>query len=404
MFNLFNLIDEENKKQEEVQVVQNQQGNAEEPVVVANETTNTPVESEAAEVCTDIAVVDALPATKITNDEVIDAEFVEIVEEVKTTPEMDAASQIREKMNVANSEEVVTDFSDSDVSEQEKKLEEAEDNKNSIANKVAAAKSTAKTEDKFEPNEFTIIRYNGQDIPVTKYLTAEELAEGISVKKKDKEERKPVTAEELRKRMEKDYPELVPAYTELFFIEKKGATYIVPIQKAKKKGAESVSSDTNSAFPIIPYEILGQFIELAKLFAEQSYEVHADIYFNLETRNYVLDVPGQFVHPYWCEVNEEPTDIIERIGLSSVKVAEIHSHHDMRPIPSAQDNASERVPKMNYIIVGNINDFYPSITARRFNGTNWDKLELTKLFKRPSSPLPKFDGNKISFTKGAVAR
>ncbi|RKJ73744.1 hypothetical protein D7X33_20210 [Butyricicoccus sp. 1XD8-22] len=390
MFNLFNLIDEENnKKQEEVKEVQattTQHGQTtEEPTVGVSETATSTVGNKTAEVCTN---------------------NVEDVGETNPTAEttsIDPAAQIREKMNNANSNEMVTDFSDSDVSEQEKKLEE-EENKNSIANKVAASK-TAKTEekDKFAPNEFTIIRYYGQDIPVTQYLTPEELAEGLPVKKNGSEERKPVTAEDLRKRMEKEHPELVSSHTELLFIEKKGASYIVPTIKAKKKGAEPVSNDADSAFPLIPYSILGQFIELAKLFAEQHYEVHADIYFNLETRTYTLDVPGQLVHQYWCEVTEDTRDVIQRIGLSSVKVAEIHSHHYMRPIPSSQDNASETVPKIKYIIVGNIGDFYPSITARTYNGQNWDKLNIANVFERPSYALPNFDGNKIAFKKGAIA-
>lgn len=311
--------------------------------------------------------------------------------------QIDVASQIREKMD--NATEVKTNFNDFDVSEEEKKLENQEEEMKSVPTAIKSAKPDS---EKFEPNEFTIIRYFGQDIAVTEYITPEELAEGVLVKKKGEEVRQPITAEILRKRMEKDYPELVASHTELLFIEKKGQTYIVVAIKAKKKGAELVSTDTASAFPLIPYFILAQFIELARLFGEQSYEVHADIYFDMVEKKYLLDVPGQAVHRYWCEVTEDTYSVIERLGMDVHKVAEIHSHHYMRPLPSGQDNSTETVPGMNYVIVGEIGNYFPSITARKFNGFDWDILKVEQLFERPLSSLPHFDGNKISFKKGLV--
>lgn len=430
MFNLFNLVDEDNKKQEEVKNNNKQGQTTEESTVELKEDLPT-VDNNAAKACTEMVLVGTELESK-NNTQIIDAEFVEVVEDSQPTTEtsnqLDTAAQIREKMNEAKSDNFITEFNDPEVTKQEQKLEEEKED-------ATTTKPVVKKEEKekFAPNEFTIIRYYGQDIPVTKFLTVEELAEGILGTKNGEQVRKPITAEELRKRMEKVYPELVSSHTELLFIEKKGVSYIVPTIKAKKKGAELVTNDTVSAFPLIPYRILGQFIELAKLFAEQHYEVHADIYYNYESKEFLLDVPGQAVHEYWCKVTESERDIYARIGKSLSdgteldeddlilltgtcrKVVEIHSHHTMQPIPSAVDNVSETVPTMNYVIVGNIQNDYPSITARRRrkDGQGWDVLDPFNLFERPpyksskvlkntSYQLPNFDTSKFSFVKGAL--
>lgn len=86
----------------------------------------------------------------------------------------------------------------------------------------------------FTPNEDTIIRYYGETFEITSFLTSEELAEGFLVKKNDETERIPLEPEMLRKRMEKEFPELVKAHTEIIFLKDKNI--IIPTMKAKRKG------------------------------------------------------------------------------------------------------------------------------------------------------------------------
>lgn len=274
-----------------------------------------------------------------------------------------------------------------------KKLE-----KESTATVAEKAKAKATEAPKFEPNEDTVIRFYGESIQISAYFSAEELAEGQLVKKKDETQRIPLTEELLRKRMEKDYPELVKDFTEIIFIPAKNL--IVPMIKAKKKGCiqEEVSSSTDdaSSFPKIPHSMLESFITLAKTYAKYNLEVHADVYFRPETNDYFLDIPEQTVHQYWVEVTEEGFSIVSRV-LDAVKVLEIHSHHDMMAFPSTQDNASERVPGMHYAIVGNVNRYYPDVFLRQFIsdeiGHSIKKVE--EVFESPFQALPSFDANVI---------
>lgn len=267
------------------------------------------------------------------------------------------------------------------------------------ANKPKTSKPAAKAEEPFTPNEDTVIRYYGESFAITSYFTPEELAEGLLVKKKDDEtERKPLTEELLRKRMEKDFPELVKEFTEIIYLKEKNI--IVPTMKAKKKGncGEVLSTDSTSPFSIkIPFSILRDFIAIAKLYGELRLEVHGDIYFKPSDKSYFLDIPEQLVHPYWTEVTEASYSVAERIQMDAIKVAEIHSHHEMRPIPSQQDNESERIPGMHYVIVGRTNRFLPDVFLRQFISETAGHIEreFSSLFEDPFFELPSFDMNGI---------
>ncbi|WP_051405140.1 hypothetical protein [Bacillus cihuensis] len=278
------------------------------------------------------------------------------------------------------------------AAELKKKVAAAAGNK-----KAEAKKETPKVETvKFEPNEDTIIRHFGESIAITAYFTVEELAEGLLVTKKDSDpERKPLEPEMLRKRMEKDFPELDKNHTEIIFLKDKNI--ILPVQKAKKKGycSETLSSDSVSRFiSKIPFHILRDFIALAKFYGEQKLEIHADIYF--QNGSFFLDVPGQDIHEYFTEVTESAINIGTRVE-DAIKVMEIHSHHQMAPRPSLQDNLSERVQKRLYAIVGFTNKLLPDITVRAFISEEYGHIELSPLdvFEDPFMHLPSFEDKKV---------
>ena len=294
--------------------------------------------------------------------------------------------------------------------EAERKAKEEELQKKMEAAKEAKAKQTSEkkaspavTVEKFDPNEDTIIRYFGESIEIGKYFSAEELAEGILVKKADEEEpvRKPLEAAILRSRMEKDYPELVKEHTEMVYIKKKNI--VIPTLKAKKKGnlteAERYGGPLDFPFPKVPFAILRQFISLAKHFGKQNLEIHADVYFNPYGQTYFLDVPAQEIHRYYTEVTESATEIASRVG-DAIKVLEIHSHHHMLAIPSSQDNESERIPFMFYGIVGLVDDYFPQLYFRRFinDDVEYLNIPIETIFSSPYNDLPNFDINRIEVT------
>ncbi|MDX1806664.1 MAG: hypothetical protein R3267_06540 [Paenisporosarcina sp.] len=268
------------------------------------------------------------------------------------------------------------------------KVEAARESKGAESAEKAVS---AKKEEVFKLNADTIIRYYGTSYPVTNYFNAEELEEGLLVKRKDADdERKPLDAEMLRKRMEKEFPEMVKSHTEMIYLEDKNI--VLPTMKAKKKGMneEALSNDsTSSSLPKIPFVLLQQFIGLAKFYGTQHLEVHGDIYYNYANREYFLDVPAQVVNPYWVEVSEDSRSIVSRV-LESRKVLEIHSHHSMPPIPSNQDDVSETLPGMVYAIVGYTHSYFPSVTIRQYisDSLGHVSLDIRDYFADPFQELP----------------
>lgn len=354
IFNLFNIVDEEAEKKAALEKAEKE----------AKE------QAEREEKEAQLKAIEEEKQKRLAEEQAKQEALTQRLEELKAIPE--------EEISVDEREEMV---------ELEKQLSSTKSNSYTSSKKTFSPKDKNNKEEPFKPTEETVIRYLGESIPITQYFTVEELAEGLLVTGKDKEqERKELTGEMLRKRMEKDYPELVSNYTEMVFLKKSNGTFVVPMTKAKKKGAntllEAVSKDTASAR--IPFFILDRFIGIAKHMAEYSLEIHADIYMD-EDGEFFLDVPPQVVHRYWCEVTESSYDTFERLGLAT-KVVEIHSHHEMKPNPSEQDNASERQPRMIYVIVGEVNNFFPNITLRTFNGTDWDSLEIGDVFESAKYP------------------
>lgn len=201
--------------------------------------------------------------------------------------------------------------------------------------------------------------------------------------------------------MEKDFPELVKQHTEMIYINSKNI--VVPVIKAKKKGCikETLSKDNVFPFGILPFNLLFDFIGLARLFGARELEIHADIYFDQDSSKFFLDVPGQRINKYWTEVTEEAFNIALRVE-DSIKIGEIHSHHNMAAIPSFQDNRSERVPGMLYIIVGRTSNYFPDIFIRRFISEEYGHQELNfeDFFESPFNSLPSFDLEKIEVTNG----
>lgn len=260
---------------------------------------------------------------------------------------------------------------------------------------TAAPTKPANSPDEFKPNEETIIRYVGEEFPITAFFSPEELAEGLLVIKKDKEpERQPLTAELLRVRMEKEFPELVKNHTEIVFLKKKNL--VVPVMKAKAKGSDGALVTNQAPFFPIPFQILNQFVTLANLYAEYQLEIHADVYCNKTTGAFFLDVPAQMVGQFITEVTESAWSIATRVE-DAVKLMEIHSHHDMMAVASELDNRSERSPGMVYAIVGETSKFFPTVAVREFVNEEIGHIlhPLTAVFENPFTDLPDFDSNGI---------
>jgi len=283
-----------------------------------------------------------------------------------------------------------------------KKMEEAKKN----AGASPSSSSVKKIEQQpFEVNLDTFIYHLGERIPVTDYFTPEEIENGLLSKKKDKEEYKKISGDDVRKRLEKDYPDLVAAYTDMVYIKQKNMVMAVP--KAKKKGLNQDCNQESSAsaedFVVsrkIPFSLLQDFIALSKKINQEfGTELHGDIFLDLDKGIFFLDVPHQIAFRETVERIEDPyVAALKLMDIRFVKVMEIHSHHEWAPSPSMIDNENERQGNMLYAIVGFVHHFFPKVTVRYFNTEEQKhvQLEPDMIFENP------FDTTSISYDTSVV--
>lgn len=290
--------------------------------------------------------------------------------------------------------------------ERKRKMEEIKKNKESVPNGIAGKEKVKKdTTEELIVDLETVIRYLGEEIIITEYFSPEEILEGVSDKGSDKKRK--IKGEDIRKRIEKDFPELVAAYTEIVHLKKKNL--IIPVTKMKKKGVDcnqqkEAPRASFSKLKKVPYSLLIQFVAIAKRFAEENVEVHGDIYLDMDKDLLFLDIPPQRATRYNVDLTSEAVYIIaERLAdLRVKKVMEIHSHHVFEAIPSSQDNISETGPFL-YAIVGKINQLFPDISVRRFDQKRevYVQLEASQIFESPfdQTTLNEYDLSVIEVVK-----
>lgn len=283
--------------------------------------------------------------------------------------------------------------------ERKKRLEESKMAASLKESAPSSSKSTPKKEEPFEVNLDTFIYHLGERIAITSYFTPEEIENGLLRKKKDEESVERIKGEDVRKRLEKVFPDLIAAYTDMVYIKQKNMIMAVP--KAKKKGLNQESNKSSApaeGFSIsskIPFSILRDFVGLSKeIFLKFGTEFHGDIYFNLENKMYFLDIPQQIAYRETVERTEDSmVTALKLIGIPFVKVMEIHSHHEWAPFPSSLDDQSERQGNMLYSIVGRVDQFFPQITTRYFNTDKQEHVSVDPsiIFDNPFDTVIGYD-------------
>lgn len=302
---------------------------------------------------------------------------------------------------LSETDTVISTFESEDVEKEKKEVKKKDKLSNSV--ELALAPYLKFTRD-------TIICYSKETIPMATMFSLDALdmhttvLEAITTQLKEvdsskqdslvkellKKHKESLISESLIvKKLSKEYLELLPTLTSLYFESKRNI--IVPVLKAKKKGVKLLPEGKK-----IGYEVIHDFITISKVFARYSLEVHGDIYYNFERSEYFLDIPQQVVSSVFCKVTEELGCLALKV-IGSKKVGEIHSHHTMAPFPSATDNQHER-NCLIYIIVGSMGDFFPRITARTFD-TEYEKhisLKLENIVESPyTHTYDKYDLSKV---------
>lgn len=123
-------------------------------------------------------------------------------------------------------------------------------------------------------------------------------------------------------------------------------------------------------------------------------ELHGDIYFDLDSKTYFLDIPQQIAKRETVERNEDSiVTALKLMDIRFLKVMEIHSRHEWEPIPSATDNESERQENMLYAIIGCVNQYYPKVTARYFHKdiNKHIPIDISLIFESPFNSVSGYD-------------
>jgi proteasome lid subunit RPN8/RPN11 len=274
----------------------------------------------------------------------------------------------------------------------EEAAKRAEERKKAGATSTSGtASSITKKEELFDLNMDTFICHLGQEIPITDYFSTEEIENGLPSKKKGEEEvtYKKIEGNEVRKRLEKTFPDLVAAYTEMVYIKNKNMIMAVP--KAKRKGLfQEVKESSDSLAPSfnpIPFSILSDFICLSKEYSNQfGVELYGDVYYDLTQQEFFMDIPHQLATPLTVErIEDAYVTAMKLQDKKFIKVMEIHSHHKMLAKPSRLDNESERQENILYVIIGRVDNFFPDITVRIFNKKADKHFDINpyKVFESP---------------------
>jgi PRTRC genetic system protein A len=332
-----------------------------------------------------------------------------------------ASKRLREKRNNESPEDSCDDSKEGDdqIEEQEDELDDDErealeedvDLDDAVANKaelagrqansevkaddksaVTAAATGKKEEKKPVFNHATYIAYAGHGLSITKFFSEESLAT--------------LDLEAVRKRLEKDFPELSKQRTKMEYDEKKNI--ICPMVTGGKKGAYfsqglkgfffrskdlfekkepinilaardgyyEVRENTIGVFvskvpvveelepcregfklslPKIPETLFAQLVSFFADYAMNEVEVMGVFYWDSENEIYVLDVPFQ-------EVSKVKIDACySQFPQHVIKVAEIHSHNTMKAYFSEVDNEDE-LGTMLYGVVGRLQKGIREIT------------------------------------------
>lgn len=147
--------------------------------------------------------------------------------------------------------------------------------------------------------------------------------------------------------------------------------FIAP--KNKVVDFAEVRAGFSPALPLIPRELMGQIISFFRCLMNETaeYEALAYIYWDRQEQNFVIFVPRQSttkasVHTTMTD-NTLPED-------RYLLYADVHSHNSMPAKFSPVDDKDEKATRL-YMVIGNLNRFFPSITVRVSCGGTYMEID-----------------------------
>lgn len=160
--------------------------------------------------------------------------------------------------------------------------------------------------------------------------------------------------------------------------------FIAP--KHKIVDFSAVRAGFTPALPLIPREIIGQIISFFRCFMNEheEFEALAHIYWDKEQGEYTVFVPKQRVSKAHIDADLRGSALPEE---RYIHYADIHSHNSMAAKFSFIDDEDEKATRL-YFVVGHLDRFYPSITARMSCGGSYQEIDPSLVLEGVGEDFP----------------
>lgn len=160
--------------------------------------------------------------------------------------------------------------------------------------------------------------------------------------------------------------------------------FIAP--KHKIVDFSAVRAGFTPALPLIPRKLIGQIISFFRCFMNEheEFEAMAHIYWDKEQEEYTAFIPRQRVSKVHIDADLRGSALPEE---RYIHYADIHSHNSMAAKFSYIDDEDERATRL-YFVVGHLDRFYPSITARMSCGGSYQEIDPSLVLEGVGEEFP----------------
>jgi len=159
------------------------------------------------------------------------------------------------------------------------------------------------------------------------------------------------------------------------------------IQNVEYSNSKLIRFDCNTVIlPLVPKPPISEFAKILEIFKyinnKNRSELCINVYFNIKTSNFYLDILNQYTNP--IKIEYEYNSELENSD-NYIRYLQIHSHNTMPAKFSSTDNIDEKFSQLCYYgVVGKINsnsEFYNVDTSFRFwTGIDFVSVDLSTVF------------------------
>lgn len=151
--------------------------------------------------------------------------------------------------------------------------------------------------------------------------------------------------------------------------------FITPVSETS--AIRKVRAGFTPALPLIPAEILFEVLRFFKYMAYKgSYEALANIYWDKQAEEFVVDIPEQKVSR--ASVSGKISAAFDSGRF--LHYMDIHSHNNMNAFFSKTDDMDEKAARV-YAVVGRVSGFFPEIKVRIANSRSFIEIDPSVVFE-----------------------